>query len=276
MTGVRYGIDALHQVCAQWPRGHSYYGPVSGRWHDPMIFAETIRQACMLLGHQSLGIPMGHNFLTTTHSFAVTAEGARLSDHPADVLLEVALHDIVRRGRNVSSFACSIKAHRDGEPIGVGGSAGSCVPPAVYRRLRGERLGAAPCRDIPPPVAPELVGRRNASDVVLSRVDGEVCRLRFDTSHPILFDHPVDHVPGMVVMEAARQAAILTTGLPAGLLLACSAHFRRYVEFDSPCLVVPSAPEETAPGTYDLSVEFHQDGSLVGSCRVTLFDGSPR
>lgn len=274
VTGVRYGEGGGHRVGAQWPRGHSYYGPVAGRWHDPMIFAETIRQACVLLAHQTLDVPIGHSFLTLAHSFAILADGARIADQPAHVILEVSLHNVVRRRGNVSSFACSIDAYRDGERIGIGDSVANCVTPAVYKRLRAHRLGAVPSLDMPAPVRPELVGRNSASDVVLSRpLDDGTCILRFDASHPILFDHPVDHVPGMVVMEAARQAALLTIGIPNGLLLACSADFLRYIEFDAPCVVSPAVAEEVTPGLHVLTVTFHQAGSLVGSCRVTVFDG---
>ncbi|WP_260845011.1 AfsA-related hotdog domain-containing protein [Streptomyces sp. SLBN-31] len=51
------------------------------------------------------------------------------------------------------------------------------------------------------------------TDVVLSPL-GQPHRwqLRVDTRHPVLFDHIVDHVPGMLLIEAARQAATATLG----------------------------------------------------------------
>ncbi|MFV2121764.1 AfsA-related hotdog domain-containing protein, partial [Streptomyces sp. Act-28] len=33
-----------------------------------------------------------------------------------------------------------------------------------------------------------------------------------DPRHPFFFDHATDHVPGMVLLEAARQAAALASG----------------------------------------------------------------
>nr|WSY51626.1 A-factor biosynthesis protein [Streptomyces sp. NBC_00886] len=274
VTGVRHGGDGVHQVGAQWSRAHSYYGPVAGRWHDPMIFAETIRQACVLLAHQTLDIPLANPFLTTTHAFTILAGGAQLTDQPADVLLEVSLHDVVRRGASVSAFASSIDAFREGEPIGIGKSSANCVSPSVYRRLRGPRFGAAPLGEVPAPLPHELVGRSRPSDVVLGRSPDEGrWVLRAEPSHPILFDHPVDHVPGMVLMEAARQAALLTVGCPDGLLVSCAATFCKYVEFDVPCIVSSSPPHETSPGWHELTVTFHQTESLVGSCQVTVLDG---
>src|SRR5690606_21766651 len=98
----------------------------------------------------------------------------------------------------------------------------SAHAPQVYRRLRGpatpppaEAMAAA----ITPPKAlnPHLVGRALESEVVLAadetgpghgrEVSGR--RLRVPTNNPWLFDHPVDHVPGMLLMEAARQSAHL-------------------------------------------------------------------
>lgn len=271
VTGVRQGPESTHQVGAQWPRGHSFYGPIAGRWHDPMIFAETIRQACVLLAHQTLGIPLAHKFLTVKHSFAILAKGVHLASRPADVMLEISLHDVVRRGHNVSSFACSIDAYRDGEPIGTGDSAARCVSPTVYQRLRGHRLDAVASRSMPSPVPPESVGRKRACDVVLGLPCGDGnWVLRFDASHPVLFDHPVDHVPGMVLMEAARQAALLSVDAPNGLLLACAADFRRYIEFDTPCVVSAHAPQRVAPGMHVQTITFHQARALAGSCRVTV------
>ncbi|AEN14093.1 MULTISPECIES: ScbA/BarX family gamma-butyrolactone biosynthesis protein [unclassified Streptomyces] len=274
VTGVRHGSDGVHQVGAQWSRAHSYYGPVAGRWHDPMLFAETIRQACILLAHQTLDIPLAHPFLTTTHAFTILTGGARLTDQPADVLLEISLHDVVRRGPRVSAFACSIDAYREGEPIGIGRSSANCVSPSVYKRLRGHRFGAACPGQVPAPLPHELVGRGRASDVVLGRSpEAGTWLLRADTSHPILFDHPVDHVPGMVLMEAARQAALLTVGCPDGLLVSCAATFHKYVEFDVPCVVSSSPVRELAPGRHELTVTFTQADSLVGACELTVLDG---
>jgi hypothetical protein len=77
----------------------------------------------------------------------------------------------------------------------------------------------------------------------------------------------------MVLMEAARQAALLTVGCPDGLPVSCAATFRKYVEFNVPCVVSSSPPRETAPGRHELTITFHQAQCLIGSCQVTVLDG---
>ncbi|CAL9672273.1 hypothetical protein SUDANB15_07484 (plasmid) [Streptomyces sp. enrichment culture] len=278
LTGVSQCREDVYRIGAQWSRGHSYYGAVAGRWHDPMLFAETIRQAGLLLAHEALKIPLGFSFLTETMSFEINEEGARLGRGPADVVLEVTLHDVVRRRNVVSSYAYDVVAHRDGRRIGSGRLTANCVSPAVYRKLRGDRAEATAPRVVPDGIIPEVVGRTCDFDVVLGAecVNG-ARRLRAEADHPVLFDHPVDHQPGMVLMEAARQAALAALRLPDGLLVGCDAVFRKYVEFDSPCMVSPSGEALLrAPGIRELVVDFHQGGSVAATCRVAVHDGAQR
>lgn len=82
--------------------------------------------------------------------------------------------------------------------------------------------------------APERVGGQDSRDVVLAAADVRSPHRRqprVDTAHPVCFDHPADHVPGMVLLEAAPQVAHAPTGprdaLPGGLESA----FARY----APC-----------------------------------------
>lgn len=279
LTGFRTHMRDVYHVGAQWSRGHSYYGPVAGRWHDPMLLGESIRQAGLLLAHQALGIPHGYQFLIKSTSFEITEEGVRLAGAPADVVLEVTLKDIRCRREQVASFTIDVLAYRDGALIGHGFAASDCVAPAVYRKLRGKQADVRQTRPPAPALRPETVGRAQEIDVVLGvqgcEADGEldtVHLLRVDATHPVLFDHPVDHVPGMLLMEAARQAALVGFGLPHGLLVGCESSFHRYVELDAPCVVSASAPTVGELGRRSVNIEFHQGGSLAGACRVTILD----
>ncbi|MFD3518845.1 AfsA-related hotdog domain-containing protein [Streptomyces sp. NPDC058653] len=56
-----------------------------------------------------------------------------------------------------------------------------------------------------------------------------------DTRNKTFYDHPVDHVPGLVLIEAATQAAHTITGPGHPLPRTISTTYDRYVEFDSAC-----------------------------------------
>ncbi|MGW3647934.1 AfsA-related hotdog domain-containing protein [Streptomyces sp. NPDC000878] len=101
--------------------------------------------------------------------------------------------------------------------------------------------------------------------------------LRVDTGHPILFDHLVDHVPGMLLIEAARQAARAATGRPDALLLGLDGSFARYAELDAPCWIEArvARPDSFGPGpVQDLRVHVHatQQGRRVFAADLVLRD----
>lgn len=68
--------DTRFVMAGQWPRGHSFFTPVGEGYHDPLIAAETIRQAGILLAHAEFGIP----WATTSSSRTSTSRyGSRTS-----------------------------------------------------------------------------------------------------------------------------------------------------------------------------------------------------
>lgn len=114
------------------------------------------------------------------------------------------------------------------------------------------------------------MARTRPEDVVLSAGDRPGrWKLRIDPTHPVLFDHPVDHAPGMLLLEAARQAAHAASGRPSAVV-GMKAEFLRYTEFDSPCWVwadrLPSDPQ----GRRRVLTTLEQNGRRVFSADVTL------
>ncbi|MFE0201151.1 ScbA/BarX family gamma-butyrolactone biosynthesis protein, partial [[Kitasatospora] papulosa] len=231
--------DHRFTVTAQWPRGHSFYTNIDD-CHDPLIAAETIRQAGILLAHAEFGVPLDRHFLVWDLAVSVRPEHMRVGWQPASLELGVTCSSVKRRGRELSGFRVSVDIRRDGELAGTGGGSLACLQPAVYRRLRAPHLieGARP-RVIPltAPVPPQTVGRSSPVDVVLSPAGRpHLWRLRVDTGHPVLFDHPLDHVPGMLLLEAARQATAARLGR-SYLPLDITSEFKRFTELDAPCLI---------------------------------------
>jgi len=260
-------------VDAQWPRGHSFFATVDD-CHDPLIAAETIRQAGILLAHAEYGVPLGHHFLVSDLSVAVRPEHVRVDWTPASLELDVRCVDIKRRGANVSGFRIEVSIYRDGALAATGGGALTCMAPRVYERLRAARVPTGEGPDVialTAPEAPQTVGRMSPTDVVLSPI-GEPDRwqLRVDTRHPVLFDHMVDHVPGMVLLEASRQAAAATLG-HVSLPLSISSEFLRYVELNAPCVVeARRLTEVDQDGGETVLVTAYQGEAAVFRCTVTM------
>lgn len=120
-------------------------------------------------------------------------------------------------------------------------------------------------------MAPSTVGRLSPTDVVLSPT-GEPDRwqLRMDTRHPVLFDHQVDHVPGMVLLEAARQAATAVLGGPSILPVGLDCEFHKYAELDLPCLIdALHLPKDAPDAPETVLVTGHQDDQPVFTTTLT-------
>ena len=251
LTGWQRLDDTRFTLSAQWPRGHSFFTPVNGTHHDPLIAAETIRQAGSLLSHAEFGVPFGHQFLMEKLALTVHPDALRIGHAPAALDIDVVCTKVRRRGHRLTGMCYETTVRREGRLTATGRISFTVITPAVYRRLRPPRVLEAGFSPLPltAPVAPETVGRFSPTDVVLSPT-GEPDRwlLRADTRHPILFDHQVDHVPGMALLEAARQAATAKLGRPALLPQVLDCEFEKYVELDMPCLIDAVRLPQTAPG----------------------------
>ncbi|MDX2680435.1 ScbA/BarX family gamma-butyrolactone biosynthesis protein [Streptomyces soliscabiei] len=273
LTGWRRVDDTRFVISAQWPRGHSFFTPVADGRHDPLIGCETLRQIGILLGHAEFGVPFGHQFLIQDLHFAVRPQHLEMGYEPAALSILITCTKVVRRGENLSRMRFEAVFHRDGQVAATGGGSFSCLTPKVYRRLRGAHVLGSHRQPSAPgsPTAPARVGRTSPMDVVLSPTGARHrWLLRADTRHPVLFEHAVDHVPGMVLIEAARQATAVVLGRPHYLPVSIASEFARYTELASPCTIEARPLPAPTPGSdRNVLVTAVQSGVRVFACTVT-------
>ncbi|WP_284581875.1 ScbA/BarX family gamma-butyrolactone biosynthesis protein [Streptomyces sp. 2P-4] len=266
-------VDDTHFVmAAQWPRGHSFFTPVAGGHHDPLIACETVRQIGILLGHAEFGVPFGHHFAIRDIHIDVEPRHLRVGLEPAALTIDVTCTEVNRRGTALSGLRFEAVLHRDGHVVATGGGSFSCMAPAVYRRIRSGHTLDGDWYRLPliSPAAPQSVGRMSPMDVVLSPTgEQDLWRLRVDTSHPVLFEHAVDHVPGMVLLEAARQATAAALGRSSYLPLGLASEFTKYAELDTPCMIEAVRAPHTGPdGEETVVVTARQAGEAVFTSTV--------
>ncbi|MFD8309276.1 ScbA/BarX family gamma-butyrolactone biosynthesis protein [Streptomyces sp. NPDC059690] len=260
-------------LAAQWPRGHSFFTAIDG-CHDPLIAAETIRQSGLLLAHAEYGVPLGHHFLVSDLHVTVVPAQMRVGAAPASLELDVRVHDIKERRGDTTGLRIEVAIHRDGHLAATGGGTLTCIAPRVYQRLRAPHTGPDGTQVLPltAPEPPQRVGRMSPTDVVLSPLRApDRWQLRVDTRHPALFDHPLDHVPGMLLIEAARQATTATLG-HASLPLTVASEFLHYVELDTPCTIqaTPTTGTGTGPGgNRTVHITARQNQTDVFRCTLT-------
>ncbi|MFG2095420.1 ScbA/BarX family gamma-butyrolactone biosynthesis protein [Streptomyces sp. NPDC048612] len=291
---VKVGDDAF-LVAAQWPRDHSLYHPdLSGRT-DPLLFAETIRQALVYLAHEYYDVPLGHRFVAYDLDFQITdASALRVAGAPHAVVLEARCATVGHRPPRRHGLRMEVVLTVDGEVCGRGGFRFVAVDERVYRALRARN--SVPGDHVAPAsagtggsatsVSAEAVGRLRGKDCVLERMEpGGEWRMRVDTDHAILFDHPSDHLPLMVAMEGFRQLGhLLTHDDPSGglgqapaaphTLVSCAVTCHLFAELNLPVSLAVRDDRRMA-GARRLRVDAVQCGRVIAGSTMVWAEPLP-
>lgn len=258
-------------VCAaQWSRSHSFYRVRNGR-HDPLLLAETIRQVGLLLCHEAYQTPPEHRFLMDRMMYDVDLAGLTAGAAPAEIVLVVRVQETRRRTRSVRILQFDVEFFRDGVELGQGTGWVRCIEPLLYKRIRSPQSPQVTSRaQRPAPVPPAEVGLLESDDVVLGHCwqPGE-WPLRILTEHPVLFDHPLDHVPGMLGLEGIRQASRAVLGWPSAQLTTCDIRFSRFIELGEPSSVRATVRQRSA-ACASLLMVLAQGGHTAAQGSVTI------
>ncbi|TWV58416.1 AfsA/ScbA, partial [Streptomyces misionensis] len=149
-------------VHAHWPSAHLFYRPVRGLY-DPLLLAESVRQAVPLLSHVAYGVPFGHRQAWENLCFDLNSVAMVATTAPADLDLRITCSDVVRRGERLAALTMAVDITLNGQRLGTARTRFNNQPPAVYRRLRGPHadLARAAARALPPgpPIDPREAAR---------------------------------------------------------------------------------------------------------------------
>ncbi|MFE5829084.1 ScbA/BarX family gamma-butyrolactone biosynthesis protein [Streptomyces sp. NPDC056488] len=229
-----------HTIHASWPRHHSFYQSRNHRF-DPLLFVETVRQTFPLLSHVAYGVPFGSHLVWDDFAFEVEPQVMSAPSAGADVVLDATCADVRTRKDRLVSMTMHAEVRLNGRHVGSARTRFTNHSSAVYRRLRGGHdLAGALRRALPPPppLQPVTVGHRHRENVVLADTGRPGhWQLRADLDHAVLFDHPVDHAPGMLLLEAVRQAAHADSPGTDRMVTGMSVSFDGWVELDAPAWV---------------------------------------
>lgn len=228
LTGYEQTGAGKFRVNVQWPRWHVFYD-LECNSLDSALLVETMRQATILIAHCGYDVPLEHKFLMPNLSLAKSAVGFMDLLVPPEVVLEVEVITLSVRGNGTIQLQAQAAFTHEGKVLATADAGARTVDPITYTRLRGVRPSVIhrPAH----PVHSFAAGVISERNVVLGESDSvDSWPIIADQSHPILFDHPLDHVPGVLLIEAARQACRLAAGTPALDTTALSGCFKGIVE----------------------------------------------
>jgi 2-oxo-3-(phosphooxy)propyl 3-oxoalkanoate synthase len=233
-------------VGAQLPRHHALYQPDAAGRCDFMLLAETVRQAGIFLIHRFHDVPLGHHFVFRSLDLSIGDLAAlRTGATPLGIVLDISVRPAGKPDGHRFDARLDVTIEVDGRPCAYGSVAVLVVGARRYAMLRERNRSALPALTVPasapspkPSTTPVVAGRHHADVLLRTPADGTPATwlLHVDTGHPGYFEHPSDHVPGMVLLEAFRQAGHLAVTHDAVLTSLC-AGFESFGELDQPVTV---------------------------------------
>jgi len=223
LTDSRRLGETRFAVGAWWPRNHFLSHRPGQPSADPVLLVETVRQAAIHLSHRYFDVPLDAPFVMFDLEFRTDGSGLPGGGRAGlPVALDVTcVRDPDSRAR--CRLALDAEILVEGRRCGRMTVRWEAMAPRLYAALR--RRGMAQAAEHPAPEWPVLtpvtagaLGDGEPRDIVLGTTgalpEGS-WGLRLDRGHPVLFDHEADHVQGMALVEALRQAACLTAGSAA-------------------------------------------------------------
>ncbi|MEV7284502.1 ScbA/BarX family gamma-butyrolactone biosynthesis protein [Streptomyces sp. NPDC093252] len=281
--------DSTFEVAAQLPRAHIMGENTDA--HDFLLLVEVLRQAGVFIAHTYESVPLDDAFIFRGLNTRLTDLSAiRTGDRPAEAVATMTCVPQRKRNGRVQALdfhgAVTIDGNRAFRFDGGLAFFGRSVYQALRTRQRDGLAKAIGLALAPTAATPDTVGRRNPYNVVVTqpRPAGEsaVSALVIaDQTHPHLFDHRLDHIPGNLLFEAARQlatAAVATLHGPAAdslQVVSLDCDFREFAELDLPARAVATArpfrhDEELGTLVVPVTVQVEQRDRAVAVFQLEL------
>ncbi|MFJ5142058.1 ScbA/BarX family gamma-butyrolactone biosynthesis protein [Streptomyces sp. NPDC088707] len=256
-------------IAAQWPRSHALYEPDAAGFSDPVLLVETVRQAAVYAAHRFYDVPLTRRFIFCDLRLDVEdPHPLRVGATPLHVVLDGRFHPEGDLPAERFGARYSTTVHAGGQYCGRASVRLLAVGDDLYDRLRYRVStpvgGPRPARP-GTLLSPTEVGQVRPENVLLSREGAGRYGMHLATGHPGYFEHACDHVPGMALVEAFRQAGHQTLrqsgDLRSHLMTGCEVSFDAFGELDAPVTIL--AHEQHAPSA----------GSDDQPVRLTAFQG---
>jgi hypothetical protein len=229
------------EVGVQLPRSHAFYGDTDSGHHDPVAFVEAGRQASLAVAHQCFLAPAEARFVLRRFELRVhDAAGIAVTGAPCDAVLRCQVVRRFAQGSHLCGLHLRHRAEVAGRHVLTADFAFSWLAENEWAAIRGT-IDPPPAARRRPRCPAAVVGRRCDRNVVIGppQLDNgfALAPVVVDTGHPTLFDHPLDHLPGMVLVEAFRQLATAATAVSAnlgfGLVTSLRCRFTEFAELDA-------------------------------------------
>lgn len=205
----------------QVPRAHSLWHDHSHALHDPLLVVEACRQAAFVGTHRYLGVPIGTRGSLQSIEYRVDELDAYRDDgaNPLESIARIRVADRQDRQGALTAMRFEARLTIGERPAMTMSGTILFIPADDFAVLRAHQRAAKPLLDrapaAPARIDPVLVGRCDVRNMAIGDVDPDAPasgEQRFpvvvEPANPAFFDHEQDHLPGPLIVEVYRQAAV--------------------------------------------------------------------
>lgn len=275
---------------AHLPRTHSYYNDEPSRTHhENIVLLEVCRQSSIIVSHNYYDAPLDAKFIFNEAKFHIENNDALLiKNTPSYVLTEVSVISKEERNGKLNGLTFEMSIYVDGKLAATKLMDITWLNKVIWNKMRGKALKLAENssnstftkKDNPLDLT-HVIGRTNVENVVLHSVvikNGKYnSSIRINKSHPAMFDPPLDHVPGMLLIEAFRQMSFYVVNKKYNLKCAdiymkiCEINFTKFTEFNPTayCLVDQISFDDKSD-EISLELSVIQNDSLTALCHIKI------
>ncbi|MER6355919.1 ScbA/BarX family gamma-butyrolactone biosynthesis protein [Streptomyces sp. NPDC001634] len=214
LTDVRQYGPLAFRAAAAWTRSHPTFPRGRDDRHSPWMVVETLRQLGIYIPLRHLDVPPTVRCLISDVSFDLDVSAEPRAPHGASEITCLATVGGLRTDRTgtmLTGLRMRVDFLAGGRTFAHAAGGARFLDAGRYTQLRGRAATAVASGGRPRP-EPALLGLESEPDVLVSLEDGDLLMDPADPRHPFFFDHGTDHVPGMALLEAARQAVALRSG----------------------------------------------------------------
>lgn len=283
LTDIRACSDD-HFVCSgRIPVDHRFFN-AGGRtpYEDILFYTEVGRQASLAVTHAFLNVSFDDVFIFERSRAAMTPGiwNPALAREADSVVIEIKVRETVRRKNTVARVIAEHFMYVGDQHVFQGTGTWTMQPAALFKRLRRATAESALQVD-----GADLL-RRYPSNVVISALESAqdntaiTASLFVNTAHPYFFDHPCDHVPGMLLLEACAQlsfGACAQAGRapsPRMALMAYDMDFTQFVDCHVPTTLSARVLTDEASGSPAMApaidIVVSQRGAVAGIARMRI------
>lgn len=265
---------------ANIPNYHEYYLDHLNNQFDPLFLLECARQAETYIAHTYYDVPLSNKFILNNWSLKCTDD---FKTNPANyncyLNLKIFAYDSKKLKNQLYQQKYKIDVFNQDSFIASIYIAVTYVTDSSYKRIRGNcqekisKFNSMKSQERCNIINPKLISRSLYKNVVISEplIQQELCvLLHVDFNNISYFDHPQDHYPAMLLLEAGRQLSLLylnitKRNIPSIIFKSFESTHFAYVEFDSEVFITINNPQKN-----EFEIQFIQSENIAAISKFTF------